>query len=381
MDENTTSAVLLSPEAIGVLAQQVQQVLAEATTALGTANDLLDRLQAARSEIESQRLEIQSRAAELHAALADVASVRDGISAEQAEIATKSAHIQAALDHAANVRLQLDSLYQSASESQAGTASFLAQAQASSASVSELHSQTLSYKDDAEAQLAAALQAAEAARSAMATAKNLAARSDTIEQRIDAYEAKLSELQTSSAAQLETIQGLLPGATAAGLASAFDKRRQSFLMPARRWQWLFVGALGALVLLALSGLWHIYKLSSPLTWDELARLWLARFPIAGALIWLALHASRESALAKRLEEDYGYKAAIAASFQGFQKQMAEIDAGALDGSPLAKLCQDTLSTLADPPGRIYDKHKLVVTPAADLGKAAAEVVAQAGRGT
>lgn len=31
-------------------------------------------------------------------------------------------------------------------------------------------------------------------------------------------------------------------------------------------------------------------------------------------------------------------------------------------SPLAKLCGDTLTTLAQPPGRIYNKHKLTVSP-------------------
>ena len=127
-------------------------------------------------------------------------------------------------------------------------------------------------------------------------------------------------------------------------------------------------------LLALTGLWNVYSANSLLGWDDLARLWIARLPIAGALIWLALHASRESALAKRLEEDYGYKAAIASSFQGFQKQMAEIGAKAPVGSPLAKLCDDTLSTIASPPGRIYDKHRLTVSPTGDLADAATKAI-------
>jgi hypothetical protein len=85
-----------------------------------------------------------------------------------------------------------------------------------------------------------------------------------------------------------------------------------------------------------------------------------------------LHASHESALAKRLEEDYGYKAAIAQSFEGFQKQMAEIGEEAAAGSPLAKLCEDTLSTIASPPGRIYDKHQLTATPVKEAKELAVE---------
>jgi hypothetical protein len=175
--------------------------------------------------------------------------------------------------------------------------------------------------------------------------------SESIEVRIAAYETRLAELDAQSKAQLVTITGLLPGATAAGLAHAFDDRRQTFLKPATRWQWLFVGSVVALVVLALTGLWNVYTDNSLLGWDDLGRLWLARLPIAGALVWLALHASRESALAKRLEEDYGYKAAVASSFQGFQKQMADIGTSAPQGSPLSKLCEDTLSTIASPPGR------------------------------
>jgi hypothetical protein len=131
-----------------------------------------------------------------------------------------------------------------------------------------------------------------------------------------------------------------------------------------------------LVALAGTGLWHVVCLEKIPEWGELARLWLARLPIAGALIWLALHASREAALAKRLEEDYGYKAAIASCFEGFRKQMSEIDNSTVPNSQLAKLCGNTLATIASPPGRIYNAHKLVVSPTdeiADVAKAVTSV--------
>ncbi len=106
---------------------------------------------------------------------------------------------------------------------------------------------------------------------------------------------------------------------------------------------------------------------------------LARLPVAGPLLWLALHASREAALAKRLEEDYGYKAAIASSCEGFQKQMSQF--GMAPGSALTKLLDDTLTTIAAPPGRIYEKHQLVVSPinevkdtAKTLGETAKSIV-------
>ena len=217
--------------------------------------------------------------------------------------------------------------------------------------------------------------ARDSARSNSEVSKALAEKADAVEAKIAAYEARLAELEKQSRTQLETIIGLLPGATAAGLAHAFDDRRKTFLKPSTNWQWLFVGSVIALVALAATGLWSVYKNDVLLGWDNLARLWLARLPIAAALVWLALHASRESALAKRLEEDYGYKAAIAASFLGFQKQMADIESSVREGSPLSKLCADTLATIGSPPGRIYDKHHLTITPAGELAKAAAQVIA------
>jgi hypothetical protein len=150
------------------------------------------------------------------------------------------------------------------------------------------------------------------------------------------------------------------------LAHAFDERRKTFLEPAERWQRLFIISIGLLVVVALSGLiqtfFQTHNAEASATYDGVWHLWLTRLPIGAALVWLALHASREAALATRLEEDYGYKAAVAASFVGFNEQMTVLSDKAKPESPLAKLCSDTLATLAAPPGRIYDKHKLTVHP-------------------
>jgi len=207
--------------------------------------------------------------------------------------------------------------------------------------------------------------------------KNLAEKSDTIEKRIATYEDRIAELDKQCADQLKTITDLLPGATTAGLAHSFDERRKTFLKPQSRWQLLFIGSIVALILLTMSGLWHVYQGNTIPSYDELIRLWLVRLPIAGALVWLALHASQESALAKRLEEDYGYKSAMAEAFLGFHKQMSEVGAAATSNPPLAKLCEDTLTTIASPPGRIYDKHKLIVVPTdglKDVAKNAADAI-------
>jgi hypothetical protein len=105
----------------------------------------------------------------------------------------------------------------------------------------------------------------------------------------------------------------------------------------------------------------------------------ARLPIAGSLVWLALYASKEAALAKRLEEDYAYKAAVSTSFQGFQEQMKQVQKDAGPDTPLGKLCADTLATIASPPGRIYDKHSLTTSPSTELVELAKAILNAAGK--
>lgn len=348
----------------------------EMQAALNEVSSLADSVRGYQSEIEALRSRAQQSLADglevlekLKAAGTAALAAKTKIEDEQAVIATKSSHIQGAQEHADKVRAELDRLLTAASLLVTEAEGHKSRTQSASDTAAELLASLRSGKAVADADAAATAASKDVAKSAAQTSKSLAERAEAIESKVIAYEKRLTELEEQASKQLETITGLLPGATAAGLAHAFDDRRKKFLDPSDRWQKIFVGSLIALVILALSGLWTVYRGDSVPSWDALARLWIARLPIAGALIWLALHASRESALAKRLEEDYGYKAAIATSFLGFQKQMAEIGQQVQEGAPLSKLCQDTLSTIGSPPGRIYDKHQLTVTPAGELAKA------------
>jgi hypothetical protein len=357
----------------GELAAAAQTRLHEVESLFATLKDKIVEVEFTRVGVAAAAEATQAKLLEANTAATAVIAVLTQVTDEQAVIASKSAHIQGAQEHADKVRAELDRIQTVATQHATGAEGQRTRAETATDTVNELLAAVRGHRTSAETELAATIASRDLAKTAAATSKVLADKSENVEERIMAYEARLVDLEAQCKAQLETITGLLPGATSAGLAHAFDDRRKTFLNPATRWQWIFVGSVGALVLLALTGLWNVYSATSLLGWDDLARLWLARLPIAGALIWLALHASRESALAKRLEEDYGYKAAIATSFQGFQKQMADIGTSAAAGSPLSKLCDDTLSTIASPPGRIYDKHRLTVSPTSEFTEAMSPV--------
>jgi hypothetical protein len=326
-----------------------------------------------RSEIDeisklliTAKTEATTKLSEISSLATEAIGLKTQIADYQAVVATKSDHIQKAQEHADKVRGDLDRLLTGASQQATETEGEKQRAQSAADSATELLTGIRTNKGLADADVASITAARDSAKESAVSLKGLADKSQAVDLRVAEYEKRLAGLESQCAKQLETITDLLPGATSAGLAYAFDARRKTFMDPSSRWQYLFVGSVILLVVLAFTGVLHVYQAEKLLTYDEQFRLWLARLPVAGALVWLALHASRESALAKRLEEDYGYKAAIASTFLGFHKQMAEIGTDVMPGSPLSKLCSDTLATIASPPGRIYDKHKLTVSPSDEL---------------
>jgi hypothetical protein len=338
-----------------------------------------DSLAAQAADYRKAAVEILSEA---HKLLADAKAAAVAISAlaektanDQAVIATKSAHIQDAQIHADKVRAELDKVLTAASGDAAKAEALRTRSQSASDDIAKVSGDVAASKNSVDAALAAVVEAQGSSEASSATTSGLAEKANQIESNLGKYERRLQELDEQSQKQLDTITGLLPGATSTGLASAFNTRADSFKTPQKRWQWVFISSLLFLIALGLTGAWHAIFSNAILSYDELVRLWLARLPVAAALLWLTLHAGRESALSKRLEEDYGYKSAIASSFEGFRHQMAETSSKAGDGTPLSKLCDDTLSTIATPPGRIYERHKLTVTPGNEIAALATAVVA------
>lgn len=372
-NENSSAAIFDSESAARNKIAKLDELLAEATKKLARISKFVSNAESSiAATTEHRRLsaaalaDAQVKATETAAAATQAIAAKTQIVDDQAVIAAKSGHIQQAQEHADKVRGDLDRALTLAMQQVTDAEGLKSRAQSATDTATNLLIEMKTIKAAVDVEGSSITDIRTAAEEADSVTQNLAAKSATIEERIADYESQLATLKSQCETQLATIVGLLPGATSAGLAHAFDQRRQTFLKPTVRWQWLFVGSVFALVLLALTGLWNVYNSAVPFSYDELLRLWLARFPIAGALVWLALYAGRESALAKRLEEDYGYKSAIASSFLGFHKQMAEIGDRSEMNTPLSTLCTDTLATISSPPGRIYEKHKLIISPSTEL---------------
>lgn len=356
--QSKTSEIAAAVTQVTAGKSQVEAVTSAATAALENQKVIGEIL-----------IDTQAKSTEIASVATQALAAKTQIIDLQAIIATKSDHIQKAQDHADTVRASLDRELTGAKQQATETEGEKARAQSAANNIADLQSAINSAKTGIEKDGELIAKARETAEQAAADTKKLAEISKVVETRIAEYEHKLLDLQNQCKDQLGTIEKLLPGATSTGLAHAFDHRRTTFLKPQVRWQWVFVGSLIAIIGVTVYGLLQIMLAKTAPSFHQMAVMWLSRLPVVGALVWLAMHASRESALAKRLEEDYGYKSAVATSFMGFHKQLETIANGTTN-EPLAKLCGDTLNTIATPPGRIYDKHKLTVSPTDELMKAA-----------
>jgi hypothetical protein len=169
-------------------------------------------------------------------------------------------------------------------------------------------------------------------------------------------EKEFVELQLEFKALHARIESLLPNATSAGLATAFREQKARFERPQKMWLATFVATILALL---ASSLWGLPGSDS---WDAMGRHLVHRLPIIAPLIWLAIYAGRHYGLALRLQEEYAYKEAVSAAFEGYKREMNTVGAATDGRSPLVTLCENVLNTLGQRPGRIYEGKHDDITP-------------------
>ena len=158
----------------------------------------------------------------------------------------------------------------------------------------------------------------------------------------------------------EIVEGLLPGATSTGLALAFKERREVFRKPALIW---------ALILAAtLAGMFAaVYfdplrtQLAEP-TFGAIVGYLFSRMPFAVPIVWLAWYAARRHSQALRLEEDYAHKEVLSKSFEGYKKQISELEEESDNRDQTLNLVAKTLDALAADPGRIYRERNEAGSP-------------------
>ena len=240
---------------------EIAAAIGEAWKKLEEVGEVLTEIRSKEKEVVNSQstlganlIEAESKLRDFTAIASSALATKTQITDLQVVIATKSDHIESAQKHADKVRGEMDRALTAATKSVTDAEGLKERAQSASDSGAQFLAQLQTSKEKAESELVKILKDREGADEAAIATKALAEKSATIEQRVAGYETRLADLEAQSIAQLKTITELLPGATSAGLASAFDARRKTFLDPSQRWQWIFIGSIGLIVLLALTGL-------------------------------------------------------------------------------------------------------------------------------
>ena len=154
----------------------------------------------------------------------------------------------------------------------------------------------------------------------------------------------------------EKIERLLPGATSAGLASAFMKLKDESKTAAGWYTFFFCCSL--LILSIISSIAVIPELCyvSPeifgacgdgdkSTLFEWARGMLAKSLFVVPALWFAIFTSKRRSEHQRLQQEYAHKEAVSRSFEGYKTQIKELEKELQDGTLLPELLKTAIKAI------------------------------------
>ena len=166
---------------------------------------------------------------------------------------------------------------------------------------------------------------------------------------LDEYE----EIQNTKHTTLfEKIETLIPGATSAGLASAYKEMKESFDNPIDKWNKFFLGSVGVMFFVTFLSFVNItggladftFSFANAKGIEETFESLFNKLPIYAPLIWLAIFSSKRRSEAQRLQQEYAHKEALAKSYDSYKTQIEQLEQE--DSKMLLKLIESSIDTIA-----------------------------------
>lgn len=180
-----------------------------------------------------------------------------------------------------------------------------------------------------------------------------------------------AEQMTRHTTLFTKIEALLPGATSAGLASAYKKLKDDFETSIRRYTQafyasLFVLAIGGLIVVTDSmNFWPpSMKFVQAHDWQGLLQTLFTRLPVVLPVVWLAIYSATRRSQYERLQQEYAHKEAFASSYESYKKQLQDlkVDADALQRELIAK----AIEAIAFNASKTLDGNHVEKPPAVQL---------------
>lgn len=175
----------------------------------------------------------------------------------------------------------------------------------------------------------------------------------------------------------EEIEGLIPGATSAGLASAFNELKNSYKEPIKTHSNNFYWSIAILLAVSLIsitqkvGFWVIEFVDVTNPSSMLSNL-AYKLPIILPVLWFAAFSAKRRSEAARLEQEYAHKEALAKSYQSFKTQIEAL--GSDDPALMEKLLSSAIDAIAFNASVTLDKKHGDSPPANELLEKFTELV-------
>ena len=203
-----------------------------------------------------------------------------------------------------------------------------------------------------------------------------------MKEKLDSLNIYEEEQQSKYETQYANIESLLPGATSAGLAKAYQDMKESFEKPIKSWNKVFVGSVIVMLVATFLSFIEIgVEKDNVMTWFTFAKMGdltntmnglLFKLPLYAPLIWLAIFASKRRSENQRLQQEYAHKEAVAKSYISYKMQIDEL--GTEDKQLLEKLLNSSIDTVSHNASESLDKKHGDATPVQEIIKTFVEQV-------
>lgn len=190
--------------------------------------------------------------------------------------------------------------------------------------------------------------------------QSLVAKNEALQAKIEKQASALEALTQKAQEQHKLIDELLPSATSAGLARAFQIQRTRFGNSQAGWAAAFFASLVTLIVFSWQIKLGLPEGSSSEVWTYL----LFRLPLAAPLVWLGWFSAIQYGNVLRLKEDYAFKEATSMAFAGYRDHMEHLHAvnDEQAGTALNQLALTTIQILGNDPLRLLQQQTTDASP-------------------
>lgn len=141
-------------------------------------------------------------------------------------------------------------------------------------------------------------------------------------QRFDTIESEIKNKKMTWEKQADTlfkkIEGLIPGATATGLAKGHQAQRESYKKPYWLWASVFTLTMCGTILFAIANLKDATSIE-----DAFMKV-ISKLPFFIPAFWLAIFASKQQSQNKRLQQEYAHKEALTKSYEADKREIEKL---------------------------------------------------------